>query len=260
MGKILNLDESKRYDLDLQENVEINIAEGICVEIYENISTNVNISVNISKKSSLVYHSFENAHDSIKINREINVFEKASLEFKIVALNKEKVDEKILMRLKERNAKADYKLITVANSIRNKNNYDVSIENMAPQTYGNIWQKAVVLDGGESNFIATGYIDPGSDEAENFQESRVLLLDDASRGEASPFLLIEHYNVLAGHKASVSRVSEEEMYYLQTRGIDKKNSENLLVKAFIYPLIEELTNEDYQEQVLKQVEENIYHA
>ena len=103
-----------------------------------------------------------------------------------------------------------------------------------------------------NDFVTTGFIKKGSDDASNYQESRVLLLDDASLGNASPLLLIDHYNVVAGHAAGVSRVNEEDLYYLQSRGINKSEAEKLMTLAFVKPLIDLIDDQEIKEEVLKE--------
>ena len=125
------------------------------------------------------------------------------------------------------------------------------------KTTANIWQKACVKSGGRNEFFATGFIGKDCSKSNNFQESRVLLLDKAATGDASPLLLINHHDVLAGHSASVSRVSGEELYYLQTRGITKNEAEKLMTIAFIRPLVDEIEDDELRSDILAKVESKL---
>ncbi len=93
--------------------------------------------------------------------------------------------------------------------------------------------------------------------AKNFQESRVLLLDKAAKGDASPILLINHHDVEAGHAAGVSRVDDEELYYLMSRGIDKQAAGRLMTSAFVRPVIDKISDEEKLEAVVDKINKKV---
>src|SRR5699024_11713746 len=88
-------------------------------------------------------------------------------------------------------------------------------------TDGQISQRGVLNGKTTAIFNAIGKIDHGATRANAEQESRLLMLDSGSRGDANPILLIDEDDVTAGHAASVGRVDELQLYYLQSRGIPK---------------------------------------
>ena len=231
---------------NLQQPKELEI-----IKITESINKQYNI--NIINDTKIFIYDFGFNH---KMDLSFFVHENKTLEIKYFCFAKETNEIKINIDLIETKAKADFKLITIATETTD-NKIEVKVNNLAPQTEGNIWQKGVVKNQGKNQFLATGYIKKGCDEASNYQESRVLLLDDAAKGDASPILLIDHYNVLAGHAASVSRVNSDELYYLQSRGISKKDAENLMTIAFIKPLIDE-TDEETQKELMQLIESLLY--
>lgn len=239
------IETSGQHKLKLSGNYQIKIADNIDVEILEHLDDSATLTMEIGKNSKVNYLVLENLEKDIKIDREINVEENSFLDFKIIILNKMITEEKIDINLNGKYSKANYKLVTVAGE-NVKNDIKIKLSNNAPFTEADIWQKGVIFGGGITNFQASGHIARGSEKAKSFQESKILLLDDASRGEASPLLLIDHYDVLAGHKATVSRVEDEAMYYLNTRGISKENAEKLMIKAFIAPLIDNIENEEFK--------------
>lgn len=218
-----------------------------------NNSINEKMNIDIINDTKLFIYDFGYNH---KIDLSFFVKENKNLEIKYFCFAKNKNYININIDLEEKKASADFKLITIATQTTD-NKIEVKINNLAPETKGNIWQKGVVKNQGKNQFLATGFIKKGSDEASNFQESRVLLLDDAAKGDASPILLIDHYNVLAGHAASVSRVNSDELYYLQSRGISKQDAENLMTIAFIKPLIDE-TDEKTQNKLMDLIESLLY--
>lgn len=262
---VIEIIANGKYEINVEEanankNIKVIVKENVNCEIVE-VNKTKN-EQNVTKveleleANATCYYLVIDACEETYTKRDANVLANSELKLHIVSLNKQYNESEILINLDGEYAKADYKLITVA-SENTHNRYDVRLNNNYPNTKANIWQKAVALNGGKTEFLATGFIKKGADNAENFQESRVLLLDDAATGDASPLLLIDHYNVLAGHGASVSRVNEEELYYLQSRGIGKREAEHLMTLAFIKPLIDEMNDEAMQEAILKKIEERL---
>ncbi len=236
--------------------MKVIVSAGVSAEIYEYNntvdSTNMlDVELEVEVNANVYYLNVDRLNNAY-INRKVTIKEDASVNYHTVSLNKEFNENKVVVDLVGEGAECDFKLITVANE-KAHNTFDVSLNNMVGKTKANIWQKAVAKSGGQNEFLATGYIHKDCPQAENFQESRVLLLDDAAKGDASPLLLINHHDVLAGHAAGVSRVNEEELYYLQTRGITKHEAEKLMTIAFVKPLIDEMKTEELQTEILNEL-------
>lgn len=224
----------------------------------ETILVKEDINLNLKKNSNLVIDVKDDVNilnileNSFEGNITINVYAKASVVFNHININQENVSFNIEINLLEENAKAYFNNISVAK--KNEHNYNVKINNKAINTHGNIYQKAVCIKEGKISLKATGKINKDCSLSSNYQESRVLLLDKASYGEATPMLLIDNHDVLAGHKASVSKVDEADLYYLQTRGIKKEVAESLLTYAFVGPVVDKLED---GELILKRIKNEL---
>ena len=70
-----------------------------------------------------------------------------------------------------------------------------------------------------------------------------LLLDEESRSDTYPYIEIDDEDVTIGHEASVSKVGEEQLFYLMSRGINEEMANTLIVNGFIEPLVKELPME-----------------
>lgn len=264
-GVEIIIDQDGVYHLGQNQNevskfVNLKIASGVNCEIYDynvssNLETVIDMRIEVLDNANVYYLNIDQLNQA-QINREVTVATNAYLDFHNVSLNQAANENRVVIDLNGENSQANYKLITVASN-ETHNKYDVRVNNNARNTKADIWQKAVAKSKGCNEFLATGYIAPNCSKAENFQESRVLLLDEAAKGDASPLLLIEHHDVLAGHSAGVSRVNQEELYYLQTRGISLEEAEKLMTIAFIKPLIDEMKSEELQINVLNQINKSL---
>jgi Fe-S cluster assembly protein SufD len=117
---------------------------------------------------------------------------------------------------------------------------------MAPNTYGNTIVKVVVMDGGKLEL--NGLIKIGKDAvgANAFLRQNVLLLGENSLAVARPELEIETDNVKASHAMTVGQLNEEELFYLQSRGITKKKAVKILTKAFFAEILDRVSEDDRQ--------------
>ena len=70
-----------------------------------------------------------------------------------------------------------------------------------------------------------------------------LLLDPQSRSDTYPVIEIDEEQVAVGHEASVSRVGEDQLYYLKSRGLSEEEATTMIVSGFIEPLVKELPME-----------------
>jgi Fe-S cluster assembly protein SufB len=70
-----------------------------------------------------------------------------------------------------------------------------------------------------------------------------LLLDEASRSDTYPYMEIMEDRVTIGHEATVSKIGDEQLFYLQSRGINKEDAAGMIVSGFIEPIVKELPME-----------------
>lgn len=121
-------------------------------------------------------------------------------------------------------------------AISNKNNrqvLDSKINNYGSHSIGHIYQHGVALDQGTLTVNGIGKIHKRAKAADAQQENRLLMLSDQARGDANPILLIDEFEVTAGHAASVAKVDDSQLWYLMTRGIDRQQAEYLVIRGFL---------------------------
>ena len=70
-----------------------------------------------------------------------------------------------------------------------------------------------------------------------------MILDDRSRSDTYPYIEIDEDDVKVGHEASVSKIGEEQLFYLRSRGLSEAEASTLIVSGFIEPLVRELPME-----------------
>lgn len=117
------------------------------------------------------------------------------------------------------------------------------VVHVAPNTTSRIISKSISKSGGRASYRGLLKVYEGADNCKSNVVCDALLLDDASRSDTYPYIEIDAQDVTIGHEASVSKVGEEQLFYLMSRGIDEEMANTMIVNGFIEPLVKELPME-----------------
>jgi Fe-S cluster assembly protein SufB len=117
------------------------------------------------------------------------------------------------------------------------------ITHLAPRTTSSIISKSISKDGGRSSYRGLLKIAEGATHSKSNVVCDALLLDDQSRSDTYPTIEIDNKNVTMGHEASVSRIGEDQLFYLMSRGLSEAEANALIVNGFLEPLVKELPME-----------------
>ena len=113
----------------------------------------------------------------------------------------------------------------------------------APYTTSVITSKSVSKDGGRASYRGLVRAYHGSKGVRSSVRCDALLLDADSRSDTYPTMEIDERDATVSHEASVSKVSEEQLFYLQSRGIDEQEATKMIVNGFVEPIVKELPME-----------------
>ncbi|MBT4692340.1 MAG: Fe-S cluster assembly protein SufB [Planctomycetaceae bacterium] len=114
---------------------------------------------------------------------------------------------------------------------------------VAPNTTGQIISKSISKDGGRSSYRGLVKVEKGAHNAKNNVVCDALILDADSRSDTYPYIEVMEQDVSIGHEASVSRIGEEQLFYLTSRGLSEAEASAMIVNGFIEPLVKELPME-----------------
>jgi Fe-S cluster assembly protein SufB len=114
------------------------------------------------------------------------------------------------------------------------------VTHVAPNTQSTIVSKSISKDGGRAGYRGLVRIDDGATHARSTVRCDALILDEDSRSDTYPYNEIEEETGSVGHEATVSKVGDEQLFYLQSRGIDETEAMSLIVRGFIEPITKEL--------------------
>ncbi|MGB3896455.1 Fe-S cluster assembly protein SufB [Mycolicibacter sinensis] len=114
---------------------------------------------------------------------------------------------------------------------------------LAPNTSSNIVSKSVARSGGRSSYRGLVEIHKGAHGSKSSVKCDALLVDDVSRSDTYPYVDIREDDVTVGHEATVSKVSENQLFYLMSRGISEDEAMAMVVRGFVEPIAKELPME-----------------
>ncbi|GAB3697502.1 Fe-S cluster assembly protein SufB [Corynebacterium nasicanis] len=114
---------------------------------------------------------------------------------------------------------------------------------MAPHTSSNIVSKSVARGGGRAAYRGLVQINANAHHSYSNVECDALLVDNISRSDTYPYNDIRNDHVVLGHEATVSQVSEEQLFYLMSRGLKEEEAMAMIVRGFVEPIAKELPME-----------------
>src|SRR6056297_390088 len=110
----------------------------------------------------------------------------------------------------------------------------------APETKSTIESKSISKDGGRTNYRGLVHIADGAENSSTAVECDALMFDNESTSDTMPYMEINESKVDVAHEATVGKIGDEDIFYLQSRGLDDDDAKQMIVSGFIEPITEEL--------------------
>jgi Fe-S cluster assembly protein SufB len=145
--------------------------------------------------------------------------------------------------LKEPGARAEILSVAMASWPEQVQDSGAKITHEAPFTSSKIVSKSISSNGGRASYRGMVKVLQGAPHCKSYVQCDALLLDERSRSDTYPFVQINEPETDVGHEASVSRIGDEQLFYLMSRGLSQNDSRTLIVNGFIEPFIKQLPME-----------------
>lgn len=133
----------------------------------------------------------------------------------------------------------------------------MEVQHNAAHTTGLMKNFAVLFDKGQYEMVANGNIKKGCIEAQSHQATRVLTLGQGHKTKVIPLLLIDENDVKASHALTIGQPDEDQLYYLQSRGLTTKQAVGLLSVGYFLPVIELMDDEVEKNQLRQEMESKV---
>lgn len=242
------------------DNSELNYVERIhsAGDDAKKISANIVVEVIARPGAKVKFAAIDRLGESVStyMNRRGYVMRDASVDWALGIMNDGDVVADFDSDLVGEGAHSEVKVVAISSG-RQTQGIDTRVTNKAPHSVGHILQHGVIRDRGTLTFNGIGHILKGAKGADAQQESRVLMLSDKARGDANPILLIDEFEVTAGHAASAGRLDPDELYYLMSRGLPQKEAERLVTRGFLGSVITAIPVKRVQEEFVKVIDRKL---
>ena len=238
---ILNDDNTLKIEVsdDVIEEIEINSSKNLIYIVKQDKCLDLTIYL------SATVVSFKIVFD-LKKNARANVV--------LIDTSKGKLDLSANVTMNEEKSSFEWCLASISNNDDDKK-IDVSIDQIVGRTTAHMYNYGVVLSNGRLSFAGVGKIYPRANGAKVSQVAKIINYDERAFSSAKPILSIDCDDVVAMHSASVGKVDENALFYLQSRGLKESDAKALLTLAHLSPAIEKIKDEVAKERVIKEIKE-----
>jgi Fe-S cluster assembly protein SufB len=240
-----NMGQFERTLIIIDEGAQAHYVEGCTAPMYSTESLHSAVVEVIAKRGSRVrYTTIQNWANNI-----YNLVTKRAVAYgdSLVEWVDGNLGSRLTMKypsiyMKEPGARGEVLSVAFASSGQHQD-AGAKVVHCAPHTSSRIVSKSISKNGGRTSYRGLCKVLKGAKKAKSNVVCDALILDPRSRSDTYPYIEIEEQDVMIGHEASVSRIGEEQLFYLNSRGLSEPEAATMIVSGFIEPLVRELPME-----------------
>ena len=244
----INNEKSGQFERTLiivDEGADVHYIEGCTAPIYSKDSLHAAVvEIVILKGGKCRYSTVQNWSTNIinLVTKRATVYENASMEWIDGNIGSYVNMKYPACILKERGARGTCISIAVA-SKKQYQDAGARMIHLADDTHSTIISKSIVHSGGVANYRGTVRIHKNASNSSSHVECDTLILDNKSKSDTIPNNEVINNTSYIEHEATVSKINEDQLFYLMSRGISKKDATQLMIMGFIEPFSKELPME-----------------
>jgi Fe-S cluster assembly protein SufB len=226
----------------VDEDAELHYIEGCSAPRYEQSSLHAGgVEIFVRKGARARYSSVENwSKNTFNLNtKRAHVDEHGTIEWVGGNLGSGVTMLYPTSVLKGEGAKADHLSIAFAAKGQDQDT-GAKVYHLAPKTTSTITAKSISQGGGRTNYRGHLYVKKGAVGAKASVECDALMFDGESRTDTMPYIEIKEEQVEMAHEARVGRISDENIFYLMSRGLSEEQAVEMIVNGFLEPITKEL--------------------
>jgi Fe-S cluster assembly protein SufB len=240
-----NMGQFERTLIICEEGADVHYIEGCTAPVYSSDSLHSAVVEIVAKKSSRVrYTTVQNWSQNVfnLVTKRAVAHEKATMEWVDCNLGSKLTMKYPSIYLLGPEAHGEILSIAFAGEGQHQDAGGKIIHG-APRTSSSIFSKSISKDGGRATYRGLLEVADGASESRSKVVCDALLLDEDSRSDTYPTIRIDENDADIGHEATVSKIGDEQLFYLQSRGLDEEEASKMIVNGFIEPVTKELPME-----------------
>ncbi|MEQ9379807.1 MAG: Fe-S cluster assembly protein SufB, partial [Pirellulales bacterium] len=240
-----NMGQFERTLIIVDEGAQIHYVEGCTAPMYSTESLHSAVVEIVCKKHSRCrYTTIQNWANNIYnlVTKRAVAYENATMEWVDGNLGSQLTMKYPAVYMVEPGARGEILSIAFASAGQHQD-AGAKVVHAAPNTSSRIVSKSISKNGGRSSYRGLVRVEKGATKSKSSVVCDALILDDHSRSDTYPYIEVDEQDVTIGHEASVSRIGEEQLFYLTSRGLSEPEASAMIVNGFIEPLVKELPME-----------------
>ncbi len=240
-----NMGQFERTLIIVEEGAQVHYVEGCTAPIYtsESLHSAV-VEIVVKKGGRCRYTTIQNWANNIYnlVTKRAVAYEDALMEWVDGNLGSRLTMKYPAVHMRGKGARGEILSIAFAGKGQHQD-AGGKVVHEAPHTSSRIISKSISKNGGRSSYRGLLKVADGARGCKSNVVCDALILDDQSRSDTYPYIEIDEDDVKVGHEASVSKIGEEQLFYLRSRGLSEAEASTLIVSGFIEPLVKELPME-----------------
>jgi Fe-S cluster assembly protein SufB len=240
-----NMGQFERTLIIADEGAEIHYVEGCTAPMYstESLHSAV-VEIIVNRGARCRYTTIQNWANNIYnlVTKRAMAYQDATMEWVDGNLGSRLTMKYPAVYMMEPGARGEILSIAFAGAGQHQD-AGAKLVHCAPHTTGQIISKSISKQGGRSSYRGLVKVEKGATDVKCNVVCDALILDPESRSDTYPYIEVAEQDVSIGHEASVSRIGEEQLFYLMSRGLSESEASTMIVNGFIEPLVKELPME-----------------
>jgi Fe-S cluster assembly protein SufD len=222
------------------------------------LKSGVEITFELKKNAKVVMTQLfiASAMDTININTTAIIDQDASFRIDDCILYNGELDLQDNYSLISEGANLYHRTLNIS-SEKDKISRRQTVVHQGQKTVSELENYLIAVNHAKLKYTVNGIIEKGNKKASCTQSNRGLIFGEHAEIEADPNLMIDEYDVYAAHGAAIGQVSEDELFYLQSRGLSEIQAKKLIVSGFVTPFLKSLSDPEIETYVNRYVEAKI---
>ncbi len=240
-----NMGQFERTLIIADEGARVHYIEGCTAPVYSRESLHSAVVELIAKRGAhLRYTTLQNWSNDVYnlVTKRAVAYEDATVEWVDANIGSRLTMKYPAVYMLGKGAKADILSVAYAGKGQHQDTGGKAIH-AAPYTTSTIVSKSVSKDGGRAAYRGQLAVARGAHHAKSNVRCDALILDEHSRSDTYPYIEIDEDNVTIGHEATVGKVGDDQIFYLQSRGLNEAEALSMIVLGFMEPFTKTLPME-----------------
>ena len=235
-------------------HVPANESASVVVTLEGNKEVEIDIKIIVEENAQLRLLTINHNEDKSIFNEEYELFADSSTTIAHAELNKAQTTINSVHKILQQGANLQ---VNTASLTTTQKNFYQDTFHYAGNSRAHVNNYGVVLANGICDMVVRSTIEKGSHGAATHQSSRLLTYDKTSIGKILPVLYIYDNDVQASHAASLGQPDDEQLYYLETRGISHQEALQLLITGYLLPITRIIDDEKIVEALTLEIETKV---